>query len=332
MQAIVHNRYGGSEVLECKEISLVPAPKPHQLLIRVHAASLAAGDLHLVSGTPYFIRLALGGLTAPRTNRIIGNDLSGEVIARGSQCQQFQLGDAVITQLDFTQQTGACAQFVCVEENKCVLKPVTLTHEEAAALPVSSVTALQGLRDTAQVKAGQKVLIHGAAGGVGTYAIQIAKILGATVTAVCSTSKVQLARELGADQVLDYKEKDWIQYIHSQKETYDVVFDLIGNRSLAEYRSILTPQGTYVSAGGSVSTFWRRSFILLCSKVFTSQTLKMLMSSTTQHDLLTIKEYVDAKKLKPVVDKTFPLAQTQQAFKYLEEGHAAGKIVITIHQ
>jgi NADPH:quinone reductase-like Zn-dependent oxidoreductase len=323
MQAIVYHRYGPPDVLELQEIEK-PVPAVDQVLIRVHNASVNPYDWHFLRGTPSFIRL-FTGLRSPRDPRL-GADVAGEVEAVGAQVKRFKPGDHV-----FGISKGAFAQFTCAKEEGLALKPESITFTQAASMPMAGITALQGLRDSARLQSGQSILINGAAGGVGTFAVQIAKQMGANVTGVCSTRNVDLVRSIGADAVIDYTREDFTQ----AGRRYDAVFDLIGNRPLSEVRRPLERRGVFVGCGGGGPD--RSSFQLLAAMLgqaavgpFVSQRITGLLAKIKDEDLEHLAALADAGHIKPVVDRTFPLAETPAAIRYVEQCHARGKVVVSI--
>ena len=322
MKAIVHDTYGSPDVLELRDIDK-PGVGYHDVLVRVHAAGVNPGVWHLMTGLPYLIRLG-SGLRKPK-NRVAGEDVAGRVEAVGKDVSQFQPGHEV-----FGTCNGSFAEYACAREDKFVRKPANLTFEQAAAVPDSAVTALQGLRDMGKVKPGQKVLIIGAAGGVGTFAVQIAKALGAEVTGVCSTTKTDLVRSIGADHAIDYTREDFA----NRRLQHDVILDTAGNRSLTHLRRALTPQGTLVIIGGEGGGRWfgvGRQLQALMLSPFVDQRLCSLFSmERPKEDLQFLKELVEAGRVTPVIDRIYPLNEVPKAIRYWEEGHARGKIVITV--
>ncbi len=273
-------------------------------------------------GEPYLIR-AMAGLGKPKETRL-GRDLAGEVEAVGGNVTQFRPGDEV-----FGTGLGAFAEYVCAAEKDLAPKPVNLTFEQAAAVPVAALTALEGLRDKGRIQAGQQVLINGAAGGVGTFAVQIAKAFGAVVTGVCSTRNVELVRSLGADRAIDYTREDFTR----GGQPYDLIFDCVGNRSLSACRRALRPTGTYVAVGGPKGRWLRPLAPLLKALIvspFVSQNLVPFMASGKKADLVALKELIEAEKIVPVIDRSYALHEVPQAIRYLEEGHARGKVIITL--
>lgn len=323
MHAMVHRRYGTPDVLAFEEIER-PVPGDEDVLVRVHAAGANVGDHHVVTGKPYLIRLSpFGGLPGPR-NRVPGATLAGRVEAVGAKVTTFRPGDEVYGQA----ANGAFAEYVVVPAKLIAPKPSNLSFEEAAAVPWAA-TALQGLRDAGGLKAGQRVLINGASGGVGTWAVQIAKALGAEVTAVCSTRNVEMVRALGADEVLDYTQEDFAK----GGARFDVMLDLAGNRSLSDCQSVLTPKGTYVSCTGGGGDWFGPLFWLaglLLSSPFTSRKLTTFIASPNQKDLLFLKELVEAGKAKPVIERRYALSEVGAALQHVGEGHAQGQTVIRI--
>ncbi|MGH2774200.1 MAG: NAD(P)-dependent alcohol dehydrogenase [Actinomycetota bacterium] len=323
MKAIVHDIYGSPDDLELREIDK-PMVKENEVLIRVHAASVNAADWHLLRGTPNIMRIMGNGLLKPKST-VRGRDVAGKVDAVGKDVTQFRPGDEVYAEVD----TGTFAEYTCVPEDLLALKPANLTFEQAAAVPLAACTALQGLRDRGELRPGQKVFIYGASGGVGTFAVQIAKSFGAEVTGVCSTSKVDLVRSIGADQVIDYTQEDFTK----SGRRYDLVLDLVSNRSLSDCRRLLTPKGTLVLAGGEGGR-WLGPIGLILNALahspFASQTLRPLSATKSKADLLALKELIEAGKVTPVIDRTFPLSEAPEAIRYLEEGRVRGKVVITM--
>ena len=324
MKAIVRSKYGSPDVLELREIEK-PAVEDDHVLVRVQAASVNAGDWHSMRGKPYIIRLMLGGLFKPRTkNAVLGGDLAGRVEAVGGNVTEFQPGDEV-----FGMSIRTFAEYVSVRRVGIVRKPANLTFEQAAAVPVAAITALQGLRDKGHIRPGQKVLINGASGGVGTFAVQIAKSFGADVTAVCSPRNVDMVRSLGADRVIDYTREDFTR----DGQRYDLIFDVAGNHSFSECRRVLSPNGTLVMVGQSGR---KKISILplltapLVSRLRRKQKLVSFIAKRNKEDLTLLKELMEAGKVTPVIDRQYPLSEVPAALRYLGEGHARGKIVITV--
>jgi NADPH:quinone reductase-like Zn-dependent oxidoreductase len=322
MKAIVFHEYGSPDVLKLEEIDK-PKVKDHQVLVRVHAASVNPVDWHRMRGLPYILRAA-EGLRKPRTNGL-GADVAGEIQAVGRNVRQFQPDDEV-----FGMSIATCAEYVCVSEVGLARKPAGLTFEQAAAVPIAASTALQGLRDKGQIQAGQRVLINGAAGGVGTFAVQIAKSFGADVTGVCSTRNVDLVRSLGADQVIDYTQEDFTQ----GGRRYDLIFDAVGNRSLSECRRILASIGTVLLVGAGegrrVGPMLARLLEAVVLSRFGSQKFVPYLAKRSQEDLVVLKELIESGKVTPVIDRRYRLHEVSDAIRYLEEGHARGKVVITM--
>jgi len=323
MKAIARDTYGPADGLELRELDR-PEIGDDEVLIRVHAAGVDRGVWHLMAGLPYPIRLAGYGLRAPK-NPVPGMDVAGVVEAVGSKVTRVQPGDEV-----FGVGIGTFAEYARAPEAKLAPRPANLSFEQAAAVGISGTTALQALRDHAQVTAGQTVLIIGASGGVGTYAVQLAKVFGAEVTAVCSTAKVELVRSLGADHVLDYTREDF----STSGLRYDVILDIGGNASLARLRQALAPEGTLVIAGGETNGRWlggsdRQVRALVLSR-FIGQTLKTFVAKENHADLLVLKELIEAGKLTPQIDRSYPLAEAPQAIDHLVQGRARGKLVITV--
>ena len=326
MKAIVYTQYGPPDVLQLKEVEK-PTPRDNEVLLKVYATSFNAGDLHVLRADPFLIRLMGYGLLKPK-NKILGAAIAGRIEAIGGNVKQFQLGDDVFGDLSESGKRGGFAEYVCASADALVLKPSRLSFEEAAAVPVAAVTALQGLRDKGHIQAGQKVLINGASGGVGTFAVQIAKSFGAEVTAVCSTSNVDAARSMGADHVIDYTKEDFTQ----NGQHYDLIVAANGNRSISEYKRALRPNGTYVVTGGSKKQTYQA--MLLGPWISMTGTKKMgnLMAKPNTKDLGFVKELLEAGKVIPVIDRRYPLSETAEALRYLEAGRARGKVVITVGQ
>src|SRR5438105_8710125 len=326
MKAVVYTNYGSPDVLEIRDVKK-PVPNDDQVLVKVRAASLNPLDWHYMEGTPYIMRALGTGLRKPKSPRL-GVDLAGEVEAVGKNVTEFKPGDEVFG----TGGGAAFAEYVCARKTKLVLKPANITFEQAAAVPIAALTALQGLRDKGHVQPGQKVLINGASGGVGTFAVQIAKSFGADVTGVCSTKNLDLVRSLGADQVIDYTKEDFTR----GAQRYDVILDNVPNHSLSECRAILNPNGKYVMIGGGgpndsrwIGPFGRVIKTMVLSP-FVSQKMGMMMADTNQSDLTILADMMQSGKVKPVIDRTYKLSEVPDAIRYLEEGHARGKVVITV--
>ncbi|MHC4470501.1 MAG: NAD(P)-dependent alcohol dehydrogenase [Planctomycetota bacterium] len=320
MKAIVQDRYGPPDVLELRDIEK-PVCNDDEVLVRVHAAGLHAGDCFGVRGAPFPVRLATG-LLRPKQG-IPGFDLAGQAEAVGKSVERVQPGDDV-----FGARTGTCAEYVCVGEDKLAPMPSDLTFEEAAAMPTSALAALHGLRDAGKVQAGQKVLINGASGGVGTFAVQIAKSFGAEVTGVCSTGNMDMVRSIGADHVIDYTREDF-----ARGGPYDLVLDNVENRSLSDLRRAVTPSGTLILNSGTGAGgigFLVRLVKPLVLSPFVRQNLRRYLSIPNHQDLVALKELVESGKLTPVIDRTYPLRETPAALGYIEAGHARGKVVITV--
>jgi NADPH:quinone reductase-like Zn-dependent oxidoreductase len=319
MKAIVYHTYGSPDVLKCEDTPR-PTPTADEVLIRVRAAAINPVD-RLFRGTPYLIRF-LTGLRKPKETRF-GRDVAGQVEAVGRNVTRFKPGDAV-----FGSCRGACAEYACAAESALALKPQNVTFEQAAAVPVAGYTALQGLRDKGRIQPGQQVVINGAAGGVGTFAVQVAKSFGAEVTGVCSTRNVDLVRSLGADHVIDYTREDFTR----GTQRYDLLFDCVGNHSLSAFRRVLQPKGICVLVGAphNVWLILARALAALVLSRVAGQTFVMFMAKLSSKDLILIGGLMEAGKVKPVIDRTYPLAGVPDAMRHLEEGHARGKIVITM--
>jgi NADPH:quinone reductase-like Zn-dependent oxidoreductase len=323
MKAIVQDRYGSADVLELAAVDQ-PAPEDDELLVRVHAAGVDAGAWHLMTGLPYLIRLAGYGLRKPR-QRIRGRELAGRVEAVGRDVTRFRPGDEV-----YGIGEGAFAEFARVPQKRAAPKPVNLGFEQAAAVPISAITALQGLRDKGRLQPGQRVMVIGAAGGVGSFAVQLAKAFGAHVTGVVSTTKTDLARSIGADEVVDYTRED----ATDGRRRYDLVLDTAGNRPLSSLRRALTPKGTLVIVGGEAEGRWlggtERLLRAGLLSPFVGQRLLWFVAGEGADDLQALTDLIEAGKVAPVIDRTYPLDQAPEALRYWAEGHARGKVVVTI--
>jgi NADPH:quinone reductase-like Zn-dependent oxidoreductase len=324
MQAIVCRAYGSPDVLKLEEVR-VPVPQDNEVLIKIVAASAAAGDWHIMRAKPFLVRLMFG-LRRPK-HPILGADVAGRVEAVGKDVTHFRPGDEVFGDLS-NYGFGAFAEYVAAPEGALAHKPAQASFEQAAAMPVSALTALQALRDHGQVQAGQKVLINGASGGVGTFAVQIAKALGAEVTAVCSTSKMALMRSLGADHVIDYTQEDFTQ----SGERYDVIIGVNGYQPLSAYQRALAPQGRYVMVGGSTRQMVEAMTLGALRSRKNGRKMGNMLAKASQADLQVISEMFASGAVKPVIDRCFPLAETPDAIRYLEEGHAKGKIIIMVEK
>jgi NADPH:quinone reductase-like Zn-dependent oxidoreductase len=326
VKAIVRGRYGSPDVLELTEIDK-PEPGDDEVLVRVHAASVNPADWHFLRGTPYIARLQLG-LRKPK-DRVLGCDVAGRVEAVGKDVTMFRPGDDVFGS-PFMHGLGAFAEYVCVPEDLLAPKPATLSFDHAAAVPLTASTALQGLRDHGRIEPGQRVLIIGASGGVGTFAVQIAKSFEAEVTGVCSTRNVDIARSLGADHIIDYTQEDFTK----SGRNYDLIFQLAGTRSPSECRGALTPKGTLVLSSGESDGRWigpvERIVKALVLSPFVSQKMVSFTVKPNKEDLQFLRQLIETGKLAPVIDRTYPLAEVPEAIRYLEEGHARGKVVITV--
>ena len=324
MKAIVNNEYGTPDVLKLEEVEK-PVPKDNEVLIKVHAAAVNIADWYFLTGRPFLVRMDPGGPLKPKT-RILGGDVAGLVEAVGKNVKQFQAGDAVYGDISDSGM-GAFAEYVSAPENVIAQKPANLSFEEAAAVPSAAVTALQGIRDFGKIQPGQKVLINGASGGVGTYAVQIAKSYDTEVTAVCSTGKIEMVRSIGADYAIDYTKKDFTR----NGELYDLIIAVNGYHSLSAYKRVLDPTGTYVCIGGTMRQIFE-SMLLgpLMSKGGRKQMGGMGSTKINQKDLVVIKELIEAGKVVPVIDRRYTLVETPEALRYLGEGHVKGKLVITV--
>jgi NADPH:quinone reductase-like Zn-dependent oxidoreductase len=325
MKAIVYTEYGPPDVLHLKDVEK-PAPKDNEILVKVHAASVNAYDWHLLTADIFLVRLMGGGLNKPKNTRL-GADIAGRVEAVGGNVKQFQPGDEVFGDIAGLG-SGGFAEYVSVPESALALKPANLSFEQAAAVPMAAVTALQGLRDEGQIQPGQKVLINGASGGVGTFAVQIAKSFGAEVTAVCSTRNLDMARSLGADHVIDYTEEDFTQ----NGQLYDLILAVNGYHPISAYKRALTPEGIYVMAGGSMAQIFQAMLLGPLMSITGDKKMGGVSAKPSQKDLIFLKELLETSKIVPVIDRRYPLSETAEALRYLGEGHARGKVIITLEQ
>jgi NADPH:quinone reductase-like Zn-dependent oxidoreductase len=323
MKAIVQTVYGAPDVLQLAEVSppIVPA---NGVLVKVHATSVNAGDWHLMRGTPFLVRLIFGGLLKPKITTL-GSDVAGIVEAVGQDVQQFQPGDAVFGDVS-EAGCGGFAEYVCAPESVLAHKPANLSFELAAIVPVAALSALQALRDYGQIQPGQKVLINGASGGVGSFAVQIAKAFGAEVTAVCSTAKIDRVRALGADHIINYTQTN----ITQTGQQFDLILDAAAYRSVFDYLPSLTPIGTYVLIGGSTTRLFQTMLLGPWLSKTRLQNVKLLMVKPNQADLITLKEMLEMGKIKPMLDRTYPLSEVPTAIHQLEQRQVTGKIAIVV--
>jgi NADPH:quinone reductase-like Zn-dependent oxidoreductase len=323
LKAIVYTRYGPPEVLQLKEVEK-PTPKEDEVLVKVHAVSVNAYDWHLLSADIFLVRLMGGGLLKPK-NTILGADIAGQVEAVGRNVKQFQPGDEVFGDIAGCGN-GGFAEYASAPENALVLKPTNLSFEEAAAVPMAAVTALQGVRDQGKIQPGQKVLINGASGGVGTFAVQIAKSFGAEVTAVCSTRNLNMARSIGADHVIDYTQEDFTQ----NGQQYDLILAVNGYHPISAYKRALAPKGIYVMAGGKPAQIFQAMLLGPWMSKTGGKKMGNVSAKPSQKDLVFMKGLIEAGKVVPVIDKRYPLSEAAEALRYLGKGHARGKVVITV--
>src|SRR3712207_2167322 len=323
MKAIVRDTYGSPDVLELRDIDM-PKIADEEVLVRVHAAGVGRDVWHVMTGLPYPIRLAGYGFRAPK-NPVIGSDMAGVVEAVGKNVTRFKPGDEV-----FGIGKGSYAEYVCAREDKLAPKPANITFEQAAVVAISGSTALQALRDHGKVRPGQKVLVIGASGGVGTYAVQIAKAFGANVTGVCSTTKVEMVRSIGVDHVIDYTREDFAE----GDRRYDLILDIGGNSTLSRLRRALAPEGTLVITGGEGGGRWLggtdRQLRAMMLSPFVGQKLGTFINKENHEDMLILKELIESGKVTPVIDRTYPLSEVPEAIRYLQEGRARGKVVISV--
>jgi NADPH:quinone reductase-like Zn-dependent oxidoreductase len=323
MKAIVQDTYGSADVLELRDINR-PVAGDNEVLLAVRAAGVDPGVWHLMTGMPYLLRVLGFGLRKPKVPTR-GRDVAGRVEAVGKNATRFKPGDEV-----FGTCEGSFAEYATAREDRLAHKPTSLTFEQAAAVPISGWTALQALRDAGEVKAGQHVLVIGAAGGVGTFAVQLAKAFGAEVTGVCSTTKTDLVRSIGADHVIDYTREDFAK----GPQRYDLILDIAGNRSLSRLRPVLAPKGTLIIVGGDSGGKWTggigRSLRAALLSPFVGHRLRGFISKETGADLEVLTEHIEAGELTPVIDRSYPLGEAAKAIRYIEGGHARGKVVLTL--
>jgi NADPH:quinone reductase-like Zn-dependent oxidoreductase len=324
MKAIVCTKYGPPDVLELKDVEK-PAPKDNEALVKVHAASVNAADLEYLRGV-FVTRLLYQGLLKPK-NTIPGTDIAGQVEAVGRNVQQFQPGDEIWGDLSFPLGFGTFAEYVCVPEDALRLKPASMTFEEAAAMPTAAVVALQHLLAKRPIQPGQKVLINGAGGGVGTFAVQLAKYFGAEVTGVDNTKKLDMLRSIGVDHVIDYTQEDFTK----NGQSYDLILDVVVHRSVFDYKRALSPRGICVFVGGSMTRVFLNTLLGALISMTGSKKIGLgTWKPNKKEDLDFLKELFEAGKIKPIIDRRYPLNEVPEAFRYLEEGHVQGKAVITV--
>ncbi len=315
MKAVVYTKFGAPDiVLRLKEVEK-PTPRDNELLVKVHAASINFGDWGFVRGKPFIVRLMGAGLLKPK-NTILGSDIAGRVDAVGRNVKQLQPGDEVFGELAMSGW-GGFAEYACAPENVLALKPANLTFEEAAAVPQAAVVALHGLRDGGRVQPGERVLVNGASGGIGTFAVQIAKSFGAEVTGVCSTRNLEMVRSIGADHVIDYTQEDFTQ----NEGCYDRIIDIVANRSMSDYMRALSPEGNYVAVAFKPSAMFARGG---------GKKAGALAVKSSVEDLVFLKELIEAGKVSPVIDRSYPLSEVAEALRYYGERHSQGKVVITV--
>jgi NADPH:quinone reductase-like Zn-dependent oxidoreductase len=324
MKAIICPRYGSPDVLQLREVEK-PTPLENEALIKIHAASLNSRDFRIMRANPFIMRFMPGGLFHPKI-KILGADFAGVVESVGKGTSQFQPGDEVFGYMPSATRRGTLAEYVCASERFVALKPANLSFEQAATVPLAAVTALQGLRDKGNLQPGQKVLIHGASGGVGTFAVQIAKALGAEVTAVCSTRNLEMMHSLGANHVIDYKMEDFIQ----NDWQYDLILAVNGYRPLSDYLSVLKPEGSYVVAGGSLRQLIQAGTRGKQAGRVGGWKIHVLSLEQSQKDLVFLRDLLEIRKVVPVIDAIYPLNKGADAFRYYEKEHARGKVVISM--
>lgn len=323
MKAITYIEYGSPDILRYEEVEK-PVPNENEILIKIHASSINSYDQRMMRANPFLVRVMGGGFLRPK-HKILGADISGRVETIGKNVKQFQPGDEVYGDLSVCGN-GGFAEYVCVPETAVVLKPKNMTFEQAAASPMAAVTALRGLRDNGKIASGKKVAVNGASGGVGTFVLQIAKSFGAYVTAICSTRNVESARSLGADKVIDYSQEDFTK----KEGEYDLIIGANGFHPISDYKRALSPNGIYVMIGGTGKQMFQSLLLAPLLSLSGNKKMGALSYAPTQKDLLDIKELLESGKIVPVIDRIYPLHDLATAMRYMEEGHARGKIVITI--
>jgi NADPH:quinone reductase-like Zn-dependent oxidoreductase len=324
MKAIICTKYGSPDVLQLQEVPK-PAPRDDEVLIKIHAVSINARDWRFMRAKPFFVRLMPGSLSHPK-NKVLGVDFAGQVEVTSSKVEQFKPGDEVFGYMPTASGRGTFAEYVCAKENLVAYKPTNLTYAQAAAVPLAAMTALQGLRDNGNIQPGQRVLINGATGGVGTFAVQIAKAFGAQVTAVCSTRNLEMVRSLGADHVIDYKKEDFTQ----NGQQYDLILAVNGYHPISDYLHALKPEGTYVVAGGSMFQLIQAASNSKKASKTGGQKINVVSLVQSQMDLILIKELLESGKIKTVIDGSYTLEKTPEAFWYFEKEHPRGKVVISV--
>ena len=323
MKAIVYTKYGPPDVLQLQDVEK-PAPKEDEVLVKIHAAAVNYGDASFVRGKPFVVRLMGAGLLKPKV-KILGSDIAGRVETVGRNARQFQPGDEVLGDISGFGW-GGFAEYVAVPEKALALKPANLSFEQAAAVPQAATVALQGLRDEGHIQPGQKVLINGASGGIGTFAVQIAKSFGAEVTAVCSTRNLDMVRARGADHVIDYTQEDFAQ----TGQLYDLILATAGYRSIFDYKQALSPRGIYVMAGGSMTQVFQAMLLGQMISKSGGKKLGNLAAKSSAEDLVFLNELLEDGRVAPVIDSCYPLSEVAEALRYYGEGHARGKVVITV--
>ncbi len=320
MRAIVRTQYGSPDVLRLAEVEK-PTPKDDEVLVKIHVISLNRSDWEMLIGKPLYARI--GGLLNPR-HSILGSDIAGRVEEVGKNVKRFRPGDEVFG--DMLARMSGFAEYICASESALALKPASMTFEQAASIPQAAVIALQGIRDKGQVQPGQKVLINGAGGGAGTFAVQLAKLYGAEVTGVDNTGKLDFMSSLGADHVIDYTQEDFTK----NGKQYDLILDVIAHRSVFAYQRALKPNGSYFAVGGSVTTFFQILFLGPWIRRTTGKKIRLLIVQSNLKDMVHITELCEAGKIVPVIDRSYPLSEVPEALRYLGEGRAKGKVVITL--
>ena len=324
MKAIVCTKYGSPDVLQLQEVDK-PVPSDDEVLIKIHAASINARDWRFMRAKPFFIRLTPGGLLQPK-NKILGADLAGRAEVVGRNVKQFKPGDEIFGYLPSSTGRGTFAEYVCANENAIAVKPANLTFEQAAAVPLAALTALQGLRDKGNIKPGQKVLIQGASGGVGTFAVQVAKSQDTDVTAVCSTRHLEVIRSIGADHIIDYTRENFI----CNGQRYDLILAVNGYHPISKYLHAVSPEGKYAVAGGSMLQLFQAALQRRQTSGNGNQKTHVVSLVQNQQDLVFIKELLESGKVIPIIDGCYPLSKTAEALWYFEKEHPKGKVVITL--
>ena len=321
MKAIVYSKYGSADVLKLTDIPK-PVPNDNQVLVKVHSASVNPLDWRFMRADPFMVRFMGQGIFKPKKGQL-GVDIAGTIEAVGKDVSQFKIGDEVFGGANI----NGFAEYVALVETRLALKPASVSFEDSASTPIAGITALQSLRDIGKIQSGHKVLINGASGGVGTFAVQIAKSFGAEVTGVCSTRNIEMVNSIGADYVIDYTKENFVK----NNKTYDIILDTVAYKSIGEYKRVLNPNGCFIMVGGSFGLMMKLTIFGSLIKKMSGKTLTGIMAKITQKDLTEISQLLESAQIKPVIDRAYPLSETADALRYLEKGHAQGKVIISIN-